>query len=151
MRLVMADHMANSTSAPTVFTVFTEVCTISGAAELLGRRQDGLHRQVVDDVDRRDAVAVRERLLDDLLGWHDRHYAPPPLRRTAEIEDRARVVLVHDEDVDDPGPQHAQDRARLLRPAHDGHDGLDAPQVVDRQRDQPAAVRRRDERPSTST
>ena len=42
-------------------------------AQLLGRGQHRLHRQVVDDVDRGDTVAFRERALDDLLGRDDRH------------------------------------------------------------------------------
>ena len=41
--------------------------------ELGRRREHGLERQVVDDVDRRHAVALRERAVEDLTHRHDRH------------------------------------------------------------------------------
>ena len=41
--------------------------------ELFGGGEHRLHRQVVDDVDRRHAVPLLERPLHDVLGWHHRH------------------------------------------------------------------------------
>jgi hypothetical protein len=41
--------------------------------QLLGGREDGLHREVVDDVDRGHAVTLREGTIEDGLGRYDRH------------------------------------------------------------------------------
>jgi hypothetical protein len=53
-----------------------------------------------------------------------------------EIQEGVGIPLVDDEDVHDARPEHAEDRRRLLRLAHDGHHGLDPAKVVDRQGDQ---------------
>ena len=46
----------------------------------LGRRgEHRLEREVVDDVDRRHAVALRERAIEDLTHRHDRHRTGTPL------------------------------------------------------------------------
>ena len=50
--------------------------------------------------------------------------------------------LVHDQHVDDAGPEHAPDGERLLLLAHDRDDRVDAVEVVDRQPDQPGGLGR---------
>jgi hypothetical protein len=49
--------------------------------QLLGGGEDGLHREIVDDVDGRDAVPAGERAVENLLGRHDWHAST--LRRSA--------------------------------------------------------------------
>jgi hypothetical protein len=44
-----------------------------GRPELLCGSQDCLHRKVVDHVDRRDAVSLGERAIENLPGWHNWH------------------------------------------------------------------------------
>ena len=57
---VMAHHIAYRTSAPIDFTVLTEVWTMSGALSSSAAARTASMRQVVDDVDRRDAVVLLE-------------------------------------------------------------------------------------------
>ena len=129
-------------------------------AQLLGRGQHRLHRQVVDDVDRGNTIAFRERSLDDLLGRDDRHgstscrlrvtlavsswigtgWGIVERRRPSELEDSPGVAFVDDQDIDDAGAQRAEDRERLLDLARDGDNGVDAQQVLDRERDEALAV-----------
>ena len=70
-------HIANITSTPVSSRCFTDVCTMSGARSSSAAASDGLHRQVVDDVDGRHAIALVERPPEDLLGRNDRHVTPP--------------------------------------------------------------------------
>ena len=67
MPAVIVVHIAYSTPLPIDLTVLTEVCTINGDALLDGGREHPLEGEVVEDVDRRDAVALLQRRVDDLL------------------------------------------------------------------------------------
>ena len=68
-----APHRDTSRRRRSSFTVLTEVWTISGARSSSAAARTASHRQVVDDVDRRDAVALGEGAAQDLPGGDDRH------------------------------------------------------------------------------
>ena len=67
MPAVIDVHIAYSTLLPIDRTVFTEVCTISGERSCDGGQQHALEGEVVQDVDRRNAVTLFQRRVDDLL------------------------------------------------------------------------------------
>ena len=68
-RPAYAVHIAYMASMPVIWTCLTDVWTMSGRLQLLGGGEDGLHGQVVDDVDGGHAVATARRPGRGSPGW----------------------------------------------------------------------------------
>ena len=89
MPAVIDVHIAYSTRLPIDRTVFTDVCTISGERSCDRGQQHALEGEVVEDVDRRDAVALLQRRVDDVLEGNDGH-AHLLVRDARVVVDRRR-------------------------------------------------------------
>ena len=97
-----------------------------GRPELLGGGEDGLHREVVDDVDRRDAVPLGERAGEDLAGRNDRHATPPSVGTRCWLDASSSIAVRLPETVPADHlllrgrPAAARDRRSSGRPARRG-------------------------------